>query len=172
MEEPLEETYFNWLCAKVRQNPAPDYLGLFRILHSTEFYWVVMMDQNRAADGRELREYFCSSAYISVDERWFREPCSVFEMLIAFADRAEFQTDRPQKEWFWEFITNLHLEDFRRVSRRDEQLIQSILDQFMSRNYDYSGDGGLFPLRNPERDQTRVEIWYQFCDYMKDQGYF
>lgn len=171
MDEPLEESYFNWLCAKVRQNPAPDYLSLFRILHTTEFTWVVMLDRNRAADGRELREYYCTEAYIKRIPSWFQEPCSIFEMLIALCGHLQFQTDRPVKDWFWELITNLHLEDFRRVSKSDESIIDDILYTFVWREYEYSGEGGIFPLRNPRRDQRKVEIWYQFFDYLTDQGF-
>lgn len=171
MNEPLDEIYFNWLCAKVRQNPAPDYLGLLRVLHSTEFVWVEPLDENRAEDGKELREYFCNSMGIDGSIEWLDdEPCSLLEFFIAFSDRAEFQTDRPLKEWFWEFMTNLNLEDFRRVSRSDESRIRDILDTFVWRLYDYNGDGGIFPLRRPRQDQRKVEIWYQFFDYLEDQG--
>lgn len=171
MDEPLDESYFNWLCAKVRKNPAPVYYDLFRILYKTEFIWTHGMDKNRADDGRELREFFSTAAYIARDEQWFREPCSVFEMLIAFADRVEFQTDVPLKECFWEFIENLHLEEFRRISKSDEAKVRDILDTWMYRMHDYSGEGGLFPLRNPVQDQRKVEIFYQLFDYLRDKGF-
>jgi len=170
MEEPIEESYFNWLCAKVRNNPIPVYLDLFRLLHKVEFIWTVQGDKNRAADGKELREYFCSNGFIEPDLNWLQEPCSIFEMLIALSDRANFQTDIPIKDWFWRFISNLKLEDFRRVSRSDEAKIHDILYTLVWRLYDDHGNGGLFPLRNPKQDQRKIEIWYQMFEYIDDQG--
>jgi len=171
MAEPLEETYFKWLCAKVRKNSGSHHYNLFRILHNTEFTWVVSMDRNRAADGRELREYYCTAAYVRKDRIWFGEPCSVLEMLIAFADRASYQTDMPLRDWFWQFMINLKLDGYSGVSRSDEPYIEEILYIFLARQYDECGDGGLFPLRKPcKRDQRRRELWYQLFDYLDDQG--
>ena len=168
MEEPVEELYFNWLCAKVRENSGPNHLSLFAILHGTEFVWdsSVAGDRNRAADGKELRAFFFTAAYIKRDQNMMRQPCSIFEMLIAFADRANFQTDKPVKDWFWEFMTNLRLDEFRRVTGSDEDKIHDILYNFVWRQYDSNGDGGLFPLRRPQEDQRKVELWYQLFQYL------
>jgi hypothetical protein len=94
----------------------------------------------------------------------------VFEAFYAFAKIASFQTDIPIRNWFWEFIENLQLDQFRQVSKEDYRLIQNALDIFMWRRYDKHGNGGLFPMRNAKHDQREVEIWYQFCDYVKDRG--
>lgn len=171
MDEPLEERYFNWLCAKVVRDLGPHPKGLLQKLHSMEYTWIVSGDRNRAAEGVELREYFFNSAFIKRDPEFLRDPCSLLEFFIAFADRAAFQTSEPTHKWFWEFMTNLNLEGFRVVSRETEQLIDDILYTFLWRVYEDNGDGGMFPLRNPRRDQRRMEIWYQFCDYLEDQGF-
>jgi hypothetical protein len=34
------------------------------------------------------------------------------------------------------------------------------------RTYDRRGHGGLFPLQRSNRDQRRVEIWYQLSEYL------
>lgn len=171
MREPLENEYFNWLCAKVLQRGARNYHHLLKILHNTEFTWTLLMDENRAADGIELRTYFLQETRFERDRRWFDQPCSVFEVFVAFADRASFQTDIPARDWFWEFMENLMLDQFRQVSDSDVPLIEDALDRFMRRRYDPDGYGGMFPLRHrPSRDQREVEIWYQFCDYLKDRG--
>lgn len=170
MEEPIEESYFNWLCAKVLSNNQ-NYLELMRILHSTEFTWVVSRDENRAEDGIELREYFLRETGLHPDIDWFNQPCSVLEMFIAFSNRAYFQLDDiSPKDWFWEFMTNLKLDEFRRVSESDEREIHHILKTFLSREYEDDGQGGMFPMRRPEQDQREVEIWYQFCEYVEDHG--
>lgn len=171
MDEPIEDLYFDWLCAKVRLDRTPNYLELFRILHSHRFEVVHASDENRVADAIELREIFLSETNILGDDDWFGQESSVFEVLIAFSERASFQIEMSSKDWFWQFITNLRLEDFRRASRSDRHTIHRVLDRFVQRTYESNGDGGLFPLRRPRRDQREIEIWYQFCDYVEDNGF-
>ena len=169
MEEPIDNLYFDWLCANVRLDKTAIYLELFRIMHSHPFVIVVSQDENRVEDARELREHFLIENGVE-DPEWLQEDCSVLEVLIAFSERAAFQIDLSSQEWFWQFITNLKLEDFRRASHSDRRIIHDILDRFIMRDYEPNGDGGLFPLRRPRRDQRKVEIWYQFCDYVEDSG--
>lgn len=170
MGEPIENLYFNWLCAKVLTPGNRNYYDLLYILHTTEFVWVILGDKNRAEDGCELREDFLREARLGKDPHWFDEPVSVFEVLIAFAKRASFQTDIPVRDWFWAFMNNLGLDEFRRVTDSDIPVIEEILHVFIWRTYDQNGNGGLFPMRRPKRDQREVEIWYQFCEYIEDQG--
>jgi len=174
MGEPLENLYFNWLCAKVvdmrKTNPSDTYWELLRKLHKTEFVWFLSGDDNRAEDGKELRREFILQADIPDDPEWrLILGCSVLEMLIAFARRAEFQTDMPVSDWFWEFLTNLGLAEFNDGSDLDPEEIDEILECLVWRTYDYNGLGGMFPIKNPETDQRDIEIWHQFCDYLVDQ---
>lgn len=172
MSEPIEESYFNWLRAKVLSpNNYRLYLDLLRLLHETEFVWVVPGDKNRAEDGLELRIDFHRESRLNPDPSWEHVGCSIFEMLLAFAKRASFQTDDSVKDWFWDFITNLDLGEYRHVLSDDDILfIDDVLQKFIWRTYDPSGLGGMFPMRWPKEDQTKVEIWYQFCQYLEDQG--
>lgn len=168
MSEPIEEAYFNWLCAKVKPFHNKNHYELLRILYSTEFVWTVAGDRNRQEDGIELRQYFLNETHYAKDPVWFNELCSVFEMFISFANRASFQTDAPVKDWFWIFMTNLRLNEYRQVSARDASIIEEILYTFVWRTYEPNGDGGLFPLDEPKEDQRDVEIWYQFCAYVDE----
>lgn len=170
MPEPIEAEYFNWLCAKVVPLRSNQYQELLRILYTTEYVWTIAGDRNRCDDGCELRRYFLDQVRTRASQSWLDEPCSVLEMLIAFADRASFQTDRPMQEWFWKFIENLRLEDYRHLSRSDIPVIEEVLHVFIWRLYERNGQGGMFPLHRAKRDQRRVEIWYQFCDYLQDRG--
>lgn len=174
MEEPLENLYFNWLCAKVIrvENPTPSltYHKLFRQLHGTEFVWLISGDDNRAADGVELRSEFLVEARLEDDEEeWSTIGCSIFEMLIAFSRRAEFNTSGANsKFWFWRFMENLRLDQANDASDISPEQIGEILNDFVWRQYDPNGVGGLFPMANPPKDQRTVEIWYQFCEYLVD----
>lgn len=170
VDEPIDNLYFDWLCAKMNMYNTPNYLELFRILHSHIFIAICPFDENRIEDAKELRGYFLFEADLDADPDWIDQEGCVFEVLVAFSERAEFQIDMTAQEWFWQFITNLKLEDYRRVGVSDRQTIYDILDRFVMRTYEPNGDGGLFPLRRPKRDQRDVEIWYQFCDYVDDNG--
>lgn len=174
MNEPFEEMYFNWLCAKVlsQQPYNPNYRVLLETLHKTEFVWNVIGDKNRADDGLELRIDFLRETHFQRDRDWYEAPCSVLEMLIAFAQRVSFQTDMPAVDWFWRFLANLGLDEYRRVSEDDVVDIQEVIDAFVWRRYRRNGEGGLFPIRHTRCDQREVEIWYQFCEYVEDQGIF
>ena len=169
-EEPIEAAYFRWLCAKVMPFRERNYWGLLGILHRTEFVWLVPGDQNRLDDGLELRDEFLSESFISSHYDWNNQPCSVLEMLIGLSRRAAFQIERPVREWFWEFIENLGLKDYRRVDRIVEEDINEILYTFVWRMYTSKGEGGLFPMRRPRTDQRETEIVGQFFEYLEDRG--
>jgi hypothetical protein len=173
MSEPLENLYFNWLCAKVTDlrttSPGLTHWELFRTLHRTEFVWLLSGDDNRAEDGKELRREFIIAADLPDDPEWRLEiGCSVLEMLIAFSRRASYMTDVPAVEWFWEFLDNLGLKEFTDNNVNRDKIIE-IVDHFIWRTYDENGNGGLFPILTYLEDQRTVEVWYQFCAYLMDR---
>lgn len=174
MKEPIEELYFNWLCAKVIPVELPPsttiYRDLLRILYKTEFVWSIPGDRNREADGVELRLDFLNEVRVRDNHEWHFAPCSVLEVFIAFAKRALFQTEIPVKEWFWIFMDNLELGEYRHLSKDNLIDIEHRLQTFLYRQYSENGQGGMFPMRWPREDQRKVEIWYQFCQYLEDQG--
>jgi hypothetical protein len=170
MEEPIESEYFNWLCDLVLESNEIGYNDLLVILHRTEFVWIIPKDRNRADEGVELREYFLRDHPALMNCPWEWQGCSVLEMLIGLAKRAEFQTDIPLKVWFWEFITNLRLEEFRRGANSHASIIDDILYAFIWRQYEPSGYGGIFPISRTNKDQRKQELWYQFCEYVEDRG--
>lgn len=171
MSEPIEEAYFNWLCSKVLDPSNNNYRVLLNIFHTTEFTWIIPADEHRAKDGQELRTYFLNETGFPYEHDWFVMGCSVLEMLIAFSDRAAFQLDTSLASCFWEFVQNLGLDEYRHVDKRDVSTIEAVLHNFVWRTYDEKGVGGAFPLRHFNgQDQRTVEIWYQFYQYLEDQG--
>lgn len=170
MNDSLDDLYFDWLRVKVLAPRDHNYEDLLMLLFKTEFTWVILNDRNRAADGIELRFDFLRETNYPREEAWVGEPCSILEMLIGFAQRAAFQTDWPVRDWFWRMIENLRLSDYRQLSPGDELTIQRLLDTFLWRTYDRNGNGGLFPMRHPKDDQRKVEIWYQFCEYVQAES--
>ena len=172
MNEPIEETYFNWLYSKVASvdvpTPSLTYYTLMRDLHSTEFVWTIVGDDNRLQDGLDIRREFLNQARLKQDPAWLSIPCSVLEMLIAFSRRAEFQTELDAHEWFWIFLHNLALADLNDAQSDITEFVTEVMDQFLWRTYRENGHGGLFPLHTSMNDQRKVELWYQFCEYLVD----
>lgn len=170
--EPIEGIYFNWLCAKTlsQEKHNHNYYALLEFLHRTEYVWLIPGDRNRAEDGCELRYYFLTESGMEKDHNWYDSPCSLLEVLVAFANRASFQTDTPTRDWFWQFLAHLKLDEYRHVSTSDIPVMEEIVDRFMYRKFDYNGEGGILPVNNPTRDQRKIELWWQFCDYVYDRN--
>ena len=171
MTEPLEETYFNWLYSKVVQvqgvnTPSNNYYNLLRSMHSTEFVWLLSGDDNRAADGIEVRVEFMRQANYTNDPSWIESPCSVLEMFIAFSRRASFETEPSSREWLWAFFQNLGVDEFTDARLGLKTITEEILDRLIWRTYDEDGNGGMFPLNDPQHDQRKIEIYSQFCEWL------
>lgn len=130
------------------------------------------MDENRAIDGMALREQFIDeeAEYPYATDAWMGLACSVLEMLIALSRRVAFEADEGDpRKWFWELMHNLRLDsysDATHLSTAEHREVNHILETLMLRSYDRNGDGGLFPLRDPAKDQRRVDIWYQMNAYL------
>jgi hypothetical protein len=176
MNEPLDELYLTWLYGQIGsvrlKNPSKTYWSLARQLFTTEFFWIIPNDDNRLADGRDLRLEFIDESEIDViDPDWMSLGCSMLEMLIALSRRLNFQDDESPKEWFWKLIENLDLEQCTdaRYNQQTHDRVDSVLDRIIWRKYDANGHGGLFPLEHARHDQREVEIWYQLSAYLIEQ---
>lgn len=174
MSEPLDELYLKWLYNEISSiettRPPRTYWHLLKHMFKKEFIWFVPNDDNRAEDGKALRDTFLQSQRIyDEDPFWLHEACSVLEMVVTVANKLEFVTDEPADHWFWRLISNLKLSQYTDRSYNGKE-VEDILDQLIWRTYDYNGSGGLFPLENPEEDQKDVEIWYQLNSYLLEMS--
>lgn len=170
-------SYYQWLYQNIRINTDKrSYFLLVKALHQKEFYWTIPRDDNRAMDGRGLREDFfldCSLAGV------ISGPCTMLEMLIGLSRRMGGILYDPDKGdqmsvWFWEMMSNCGLgrftdEDFMSVGGEYE--VQIILNRILERTYKRNGEGGLFPLKYSNKDQRKVEIWYQMNQYVVEKYY-
>ena len=175
MPEPIEMRYFKWLCSEIddpRQGRrVARYKKLLVQLQAFEFHWSIPGDDNRYEDCLDLRLDFLSTKFVSHNEPFAHElGYSTLEVLVAFSRRASFQTDLSERWWFWVLVENLGLIDFRDDSYPGDETIERILERFVFRTYTRKGHGGLFPLRDSKRDQRDVEIWYQFFEYLDENG--
>jgi hypothetical protein len=181
MDEPLDELYFKWLYSQVGdpriKNPNRTYWKLLLQLYKKEFIWFVANDDNRIADGTDLRYEFVDAAGLQdVDDAWIRMGCSMFELLIGLSRRLAFEAEGEPRDWFWHLVENLGLiliTDSRMnkdYAGSYAELIDLVLDRVIYRNYNPDGSGGLFPLQHTEKDQRKVELWYQLSEYVLERS--
>lgn len=174
MSKPLDELFFEWLYCQVADpetnDPERMYTKLFRQLYSTEFFAKVARDENRIEDGKELRREFVDERHIRRRETssWLELGCSMLELLVGLSRRMAFDAGGEPHYWFWEMIDNLGLIRLSDASRYSERRVADVLDRVINRKYLYSGEGGIFPLRDPHQDQRTVELGYQLSAYVQE----
>ncbi len=173
-EDRIKSDYFEWMYELVcgdRFAKSVSYRQLLTFLHDTEFVYFVPYDENRAAEGIALRYRFCLLHDCEHMEHYLTGPCSVLEMMIALALRCEETImDDPEKgdrtgQWFWSMIANLGLGSMNDTNF-NEWLVNDVIARFLNREYEPDGRGGLFTVRNWNRDMRTAEIWHQLMAYI------
>ena len=180
--DPRKE-YFNWLCDQVGVEGANgSYYLLLKSLHGKVFTWFVPNDDNRAVEGKSLRDrfHFESGAPMSFDSNEFADgECTMLELILALAVRCyttleDTPDNVPIGEWFWKLLNNVGLancmdDTFGR--EWDDYIMEAVLNKIINRTYHRSGKGGLFPLKYTKKDQRKVELWYQMSEYLVENYY-
>ena len=185
MELTIAEDYYRWLLAFIHpeeQKPLV-YDDVLYALFCTEFYSKLRMDNNRIGDGLKLRSDYTASQGLTeacLDELYdILGPCSVLEMMIALAQRAEddFMYD-PSKgnrtaKWFWIMVKNLKLDVLAHPWPTFGPLLEGKsgpkfefsekISKFLERRYEKDGEGGLFRINKGNFDMRKAEIWNQMC---------
>ena len=174
----LNSLYFHWMCrlvCKGRFSKHLPYQKLFQHLNEYRFSPTLVMDENRADDGMDLRYRFGyekaldGSVIALIDDR----PCSMLEMMVALSLRCEegimYDPEIGDRtgEWFWDMIKSLGLTDMT-DDRYDPELVDSILAKFNAGKYRRDGKGGLFYIPKTSKDMRTAEIWYQMCWYLDE----
>lgn len=174
-EDPRFELYFSWLYSQVLLVPrnAPlGYVYVCQIMHNMVFIDELPNDDNRSADGRELRHQFLRDSGFNERgyQNWFDEPATILEVLVALCYRADYNTGKGVQFWFKEFLINLGLLRYTNAEfePKDTFTVERILKRFNERRYKQNGEGGLFPIQNTMRDQRGVELWYQMAEYQRE----
>ena len=173
----LIDQYFDWMYRFVVDDRYSNksYRKLFCRLHDTEFTYTIPMDGNRAEDGIDLRYRFGREQ--NYDDRMIAaflddRPCSILEMMTALAIRCEEHLmDNPDigdrtGKWLWDMLVNLELDsmDDAHFNRR---YVDRVLAQFLNRDYERNGKGGLFTVNNG-RNMRTTEIWYQMNYHLSE----
>ena len=157
--------YFIWLTAQIEIPNNKTYNDLFTKLHETEFHWIIPRDDNRLEDAVELRQEFVHNRRNDIHKR----PVSLLEVLIALSRRVSWTTDRSPEFWAWHLLENLKVDrSSDPLTERKAQRIDHILETLIWRTYEPNGEGGFFPLKHPQDDQTKREIWDQMNAYVNE----
>ncbi len=172
----LEHEYYKWLCRFVMTSRRRCYRILMRYLYQTPFVVVVDMDDNRYADGLELRSTFADEYGYSdedIKHAMGDDPCNILEVMLALAIRCENNImedtsvgDRTDK-WFWMMIDNSYLGTLT-DDAFDAKKADAIIHRIIYRTYEPNGLGGLFRLKYPPEDLRTVELWYQLNWYLTE----
>lgn len=173
--EQIRSDYFEWmynLMCEGRCGGTIAYRELFHFLHDAEFTFFVPHDENRASDGVDLRYHFCVNHDCEDLEYCLDGPCSVLEMMVALAIRCEHIMSDPAKgdrtaQWFWNMVNNLDLGGMY-DSNFNEWRVNDSISRFLDREYEPNGSGGLFTIKNWDRDARDAEIWHQLMAYLGD----
>ena len=182
-----ETSYFQWLCDLVRcDQDDKSYYNLLGMLYDTPFEVKIDNDSNRAVDGNEFKGAYILDIYGTEAPKdadlYFRpeQNCSILEMIMGISKRMAFELAEDESEdcdfykYFWEIIENLGLkqyddDQFGDSLARCKIEIREILNKLNERKYKKSGERGMFPLYRPQKNQKKVEIWYQMQAYINEK---
>ena len=175
----VQNDYFDWMCDLVCKDRFADtnsYRKLLSCLHNIEFRYRIPNDSDRASDGVFLRhryslfvDKYCPIPYYVQD--CLEGPCTVLEMMVALAIRCEETImDDPSYgdrtgQWFWKMVVNLGLGSMT-DDRFDRAYVTDVIISFLDREYEPNGRGGLFTVRNCDRDFRKIPIWSQMMLYL------
>ena len=175
----INNDYFDWMCELVcdgKRYKQSNYQRLLRYLHDKEFVYIIEMDGNRAEDGVDLRyrvAYEHRLDWTVVRTYLDDKPCSVLEMMVALSVRCEEHImDNPAignrtGQWFWGMVANLGIKSAT-DDKFNETVVNRKIEQFLNREYDPNGRGGLFVVRDCKYDLRTVEIWCQMNWYLSE----
>lgn len=175
IRDQIRDEYFESLVCLVCRNRFVDgisYRRLLSQLHMIPFRWIIPADSDRAERGKDLRWRFAlAHGYEDCYRTALEGPCSVLEMMVALALFCEEQImsdtaygDRTA-QWFWGMAVNMGLGTMT-DDRFDRRYVIQVVDRMLDRQYEPDGKGGLFRIRNCDKDVRTMEIWHQLCHYL------
>lgn len=170
--------YFDWLAEFVDlySDEHMMYSDVVKYLYTTQFYCTIDLDFNRCKDATSILYLkYLNEMHIDYDiNTVYDRDCSVLEVLIALSFRCERDImsepgSYDDAKWFWIMLDNLGLLELS-DDVFDEEDADYILETWLDRDFAYNGNGSIFPILSPKRDQRQIEIWDQMADYI-DENY-
>ena len=154
------DDYYIWLCDMIDLETHSRYSNLISFLYNTEFVWSVAKDNNRAGDGKYLRQDYIYEYYYDEGE-WLDEPCSLLEMLIALARRVRVdilpEFDMDTSDWFWIFMSHFGFDKYDNEHFSEDKFCACFLVKNLQK-----GKNLLFSSKKfSETENFDMEIWSQ-----------
>lgn len=152
------------------------YGKLMAKLHNVPFRFSIRLDESRASDGIRLRDEYALEHDLLYPK--FGQDCSVLEMLVGLALRVEYEyigdpKDEHPERFFWEMVENLFDMEHHWKQCTDDEFddlyVDFVLNRWLSRSFRSNGEGSIFPLKTPIRNQRQVEIWSQMNAYLTER---
>lgn len=161
--------YLEFLIWRCNLRKYTKYRQLFEVLHNMEYTWVLDRDENRAEDGRDLRDEYEGFDDLILDEV-YKRPCSVLEMMLALSIAADDNiigdpSEEHPEVFFLEMLKNLGLTEIH-MRRDSENEIKRVIRRWLDRKFEKNGVGSPFPVYTDQRDQRKMEIWDQVNNYI------
>ena len=170
-ERTIEKEYYKYLVSFIDGGKYKRYSKLLDYLYHTDYIWEYEMDENRAGDGLEFRNYFEMDFHVTNVR--ISGPCSMLEMMVGLAYRMERELmddvaygDRTS-QWFWMMINSLGL-GYMNNRNFDADMADEIIDTFEHHEYYPNGKGGLFTIEDNPYDLRDEEIWTQMGWFVND----
>lgn len=167
----MPDAYYCWLVGLIGDGYIErNYQKLLWKLYSTDYFYELTYDRNRAADGLFLRKAYAQKTgkLASV-----KPSCTVLEMLVALARKAEddimYNPDLGDRtgRWFWVMLENLGLDIYDDYHFFEAE-VNRILDVFLHHRYEKSGVGGAFQIRRRGLDLRKTDLWWQMNAYLEE----
>ena len=176
-----KKAYLEWLMDQMQiDRDGPEgYEKLCGVLMDIPFSWSIAMDSNRADEGRQLRGEWMGDSGDTLKLRGVPDwTCTMMELLCVMARKLQYETllsdyEAGIRKWFMELLSNIGLDEYINEAF-DEDYDQfdaetrATVDAVIFRQYGWDGEGGLFPLMYPQRDQRRIELTDQMNDYLEE----
>lgn len=163
--------YFLDLYEETGLNSRGDYVEIAHLLFDIPFKAALTLDLNRSYDALVLREEIISRR----GNKYSGQP-NCLEVLWCLAlDMSDLSLEgdgySDPTDDFWELFSNLGLQKFKEMGSISEaREAHFLINNWLDRRYDRSGNGGIFPLRKAGTDQRKVEIWYQMQEYLEENS--
>lgn len=185
-DDPIIREYLDWIYDWATHDRVPPSLACHKLierLFQAEFFHTVKWDENRERDGKGLRFRFAQATDLA--SRMNMSPsgltayidrvmgyCSLLEVMVVLACRMEEDyMDNPQMGdrstcWFTDMLLSMQLGHVPDIWYEQERIDKAI-HITLNRLYEYNGRGGLFHIRNADRDMRDVELWGQMLEYAR-----
>lgn len=160
-------------------NRSVNRLKILKHLHAFPFQVILSDDENRVKDALTLRKDWIDECGVKDSDdllrrhRPFTTPkrATILEVMVALSKKMEDQImtntqlgDRTGF-WFWSMIESLGIINMT-DNNFDEDKMNKVIHNMISRRYDQDGRGGLFTCPRIDINMRQVSIWYQAMFYL------